>query len=149
MNKEDIKNIIIEILDHINAKADVLVDQETDELFLVKIDGSDLNYLIGYHGKVLESFQHIVNLILLNKSQEKCFVNVDINNYTENRKEKIKEITKSFIDKVRFFGNQVHMPAMSSWERKQVHLIISEYPDINDESVGEDEQRHIVLSKKE
>lgn len=149
MNKEEIKNIIVEVLNHIGTKADVYVEQENEELYLVNIDGDDLNFLIGYHGKSLDAFQHIVNLILLNKYEEKGYINLDINNYKEKRKDKIKEITKSFIDKVRFFGEETHMPKMSAWERKQVHEIVAEYPDINEESVGEGNQRHIVLTRND
>ena len=149
MIKEEIKNIIIQILNHINVKADVYVEQESDELYLVNIDGEDLNFLIGYHGKSLDAIQYIVNLMILNKLDEKCYISLDINNYKEKRKEKIKEITRTYIDKVRFFSEDIHMPPMSGWERKQVHVIVAEYPDIKEESIGEGNQRHIVLSKND
>ena len=148
MNKEELKNILINILNHLNVEAELDIDQETENFYNVRLDGDNLSFLIGYHGKTLDAFQHLVNLIIFNQSNSEVHINLDINEYKERRKEKTHEITKKFIDKVRFFDKEIHMDPMTAWERKQVHMFIGEYPDIEDESVGERDERHIVLRKR-
>jgi len=40
------------------------------------------------------------------------------------------------------------MPRMSPWERRQIHVLVSEYDDIESESTGEGENRRVVLKPK-
>ncbi len=70
---------------------------------------------------------------------------VDINGYRDSRLNKIEDMTKGFIDRVRFHETDVEMPPMNSYERRQVHMFISDYPDIMSESTGEGRARHVVL----
>ncbi len=73
----------------------------------VEIEGDELSFLIGYHGESLDALQSFLNTILLRKVEEKSDeprtrVIVDINDYRKRRSEKILDITKSLIDRVRF-----------------------------------------------
>lgn len=148
MNKEQIENIIKEFLNHLKADALFEIEQDGENFYNIRLDGEELSFLIGYHGKTLDAFQHLINLFIYNQAADKTHINLDINEYKERRKEKLQEITKKFIDKVRFFNKDIDMSPMSAWERKQVHMFIGEYPDIEEESVGEGEDRHIILKKR-
>lgn len=148
MNQEKLEKIIKEFLNYINADAEIAINKIEDKFYEVALDGSELSFLIGYHGKTLDAFQHLVNLFLYNEFGDETHISLDINDYKEKRKDKLLEITKKYIDKARFFDKEIHMAPMSAWERKQVHVFISEYPDIEDESMDEGEERHIVLKKK-
>jgi spoIIIJ-associated protein len=148
MNKSQLENIIREFLNYIKVDAELDIEQVEEKFYTIRLDGDDLSFLIGYHGKTLDAFQHLVNLFLYKQAADETHINLDINGYKDNRKEKLQEITKKYIDKVRFFDKEIHMSPMSAWERKQVHLFIGEYPDIEDESMGEGEERHIVLKKR-
>jgi len=37
---------------------------------------------------------------------------------------------------------------MNSWERRQIHILVSDYDDIISESTGEGENRRVVLKLK-
>jgi predicted RNA-binding protein Jag len=37
---------------------------------------------------------------------------------------------------------------MNSWERRQIHMLVSDYDDIISESTGEGENRRVVLKLK-
>ena len=148
MDKVQVEKTLEEFLSYIDPSADFSVSPIEENLYDVQIEGPELSFLIGYHGKTLDAFQHLLNLFLYTQSPDGIHINLDINEYKEKRKEKLHEITKKYIDKVRFFDKEIHMSAMSPWERKQVHLLIGEYPDIETESTDEGEARHIVLRKK-
>ena len=70
---------------------------------------------------------------------------VDINGYRDQRKAKLEEMTRNFIDRVRFFSQEVEMPSMSPMERRIVHVFVSGYDDIVSESVGIGRDRRVVL----
>lgn len=148
MNKEQLQNIIKEFLNYLGADAEFSIEEEGENFYNVRLDGDELSFLIGYHGKALDALQHLINLFIFNKTNDKTHINLDINDYKEKRKEKLQEITKKYIDKVRFFDKEIHMAPMNAWERKQVHVFIGEYPDIEEESMGDGEERHIVLKKR-
>jgi spoIIIJ-associated protein len=73
---------------------------------------------------------------------------VDINGYRDSRRTKIEDMVRNFIDRVRFHNSNVEMPPMNSFERRWVHMFVSEYPDIASESLGEGKNRRVVLKLK-
>ena len=146
MNKEKtLKKTLDEILDYIGVKPDIEIEEEAENILKVDISGTDLNFLIGFRGQSLDALQAILGLSLFRKTGEWSSVLVDINDYKDRRLEKIEEITRRFIDKVRFFQNNVSMPPMNPWERRQVHTLVGEYNDIVSESEGVGRSRRVVL----
>jgi len=129
-------------------------NNNSDRSLQVEIEGDELSFLIGYHGESLDAIQSFLNTILLRKVEEKSDeprtrVMVDINDYRKRRSEKILDITKSFIDRVRFMQQDMEMPPMKPSERREVHILITDYPDIDSESTGERFERHVVLKLKQ
>lgn len=146
---EDILNLKLqEILKFIGASAKVTLTPQEENVFSVDIQGNNLNFLIGYKGESLNALQSLLNLIALKQLGKPTLITVDINDYKSKKVERIIEIAKSFIDKVRFFEKEVMLPPMNPWERRHVHLLVSEYADIESESVGEGPSRRVVLKPK-
>lgn len=136
---------ILNFLD-INPKLDILVDSSGEESSLiVNIEGRNLNYLIGYRGESLLGLQHYLGLVLFQKTGEWTRVTVDINGYKDTRQEKLEDIARRAIDKVRFFRETVEMRPMSSFERRMIHMFVSEYDDVTTISIGEGPSRRIVV----
>ena len=157
MNKlEELKQITEDILKHMDVKAEISVIEETvgEEIVLnVFIEGDDLSFLIGYRGESLDGLQTVLSLILNKHSLRSDELKpgtwqrivVDINGYRKQRQDKIEEITKNYIDRVRFLAKEVEMPVMTSAERRYVHMFVSAYADVVSESAGEGASRHVIL----
>ncbi len=147
---KELKSILETIFAHLDIDPDFTIEDDSESNTLnVKIWKGDLSFLIGYRGSCLRALQHFLGLAL-NKnlettSEDWVRVTVDIEGYMDRRREKLESMTRSYIDKVRFFTEDVHMPHMNSAERYIVHSYVSNYPDIVSESEGEGFQRHIVL----
>ena len=148
MSEKLLKDKPNEILNHIGVSPKVSISQE-DDTFKVAIEGDDLSFLIGYRGESLNALQTLLTTMLFNELNEWVRVLVDINSYREIRNDKIQEMTKNFIDRVRFHKSEVELPTMNAFERRQVHVFVSEYPDIASESIGEGRDRRVVLKLKE
>ena len=145
------------ILDHIGVSPRINVtenvqtnqDGSQETTYDVLIEGRNLNFLIGYHGQSLDGFQTILTQIVSNKFDKWTRVTVDINDYRKARFEKIEDMVRDFVDRVRFSQQEVEMHPMNPFERRQVHMIVAEYTDIVSESTGEGLERRIVLSLSE
>lgn len=145
---EAIKNTLENILGFIDVKYSLEVVEKEENCFEASIEGENLSFLIGYRGESLEALQTLTGLIVFKTVNEWVQVHVDINGYRKQKIEKLEEITKNYIDRVRFLGKDIEMPPMSPSERKQVHVFISQYDDVSSESTGEGSQRRIVLKLK-
>lgn len=147
MSEQLIKTKLDEILNLMGISPNFSVGDE-DGTYKVAIEGNDLNFLIGYRGASLQALQTLLATMLFQELDEWVHVVVDINDYRSNRQTKIEEMTKNFIDRVRFHNSEVEMPSMNAFERRQVHMFVSDYPDIVSESTGEGRNRRVVLKLK-
>lgn len=149
---EDVINYIEEYLDELTNSLGVRTslqidfnDHEDGSIYKISLRGDRLNFLIGHHGDSLEGLQHLLSLAVFNEFDEWHRLVVDINNYRQKRLEKLEDIAKKSIDKARFFKEDVHLPAMNAYDRKQIHEFIGGYDDVESSSEGEGFDRHIVL----
>ena len=117
----------------------------TEDVYQISIEGNDLNFLIGYRGSSLNGLQHMLSLAAFREFGDWYRFFVDINGYRLARKEKLEDMARSLIDRVRFFSKEVSFPPMQAFERKQVHEFVSQYDDVESYSVGQGYDRHIVL----
>lgn len=147
MPEKIIEKKVNEILDFMSVDPEVSIDTE-DDTYVVTINGPDLSFLIGYRGESLNALQTLLANMVFAELNEWKHVVVDINGYRDNRKTKLEDMVRSFIDRVRFHKNDVEMPSMNSFERRQVHMFVSDYPDIESESTGEGRDRRVVLKLK-
>src|SRR5690606_811572 len=145
--EELIQKKLEEILGHLRVSPKVSLTKE-DDIYNVVLDGDDLSFLIGFRGESLNALQTLLATFVFNEHGEWPHLVVDINGYRDSRREKIEEMDKGFIDRVRFHNSAVELPTMNSFERRLVHTFISEYPDIMSESVGEGRNRRVVLKMK-
>ena len=118
-----------------------------DSWFIIKT--MDAPLLIGDNGKHIAALTHVVKKIYENKfaAEEavKRWFLIDINDYNKKRIEEIKDTARMHAQRVRYFKKDIEMRPMNSYERRIVHSILQEYPDISTESTGEGMERRVVI----
>lgn len=145
---EKLKNILEGLFRHLGIDPKFTIDDSQEGVLSVKIWDGDLSFLIGYRGHCLNALKHFLGLTLnrgLDEDGDWVRVSVDIEGYLDRRKERIEEIARNYIDKVRFFGKDVPLPNMISSERFIVHTYVGDYPDVVSKSEGTGFGRHVVL----
>jgi len=147
MKKDILEDLVRTTLTCLKVPYDCVI-QDADEGVLVSIAGNELNHLIGYRGDTLNALQHFLNSAYYNRAGEYVRVLVDVNGYRDQRKEKLEDMAKNFIDRVRFFNQEVEMPSMNPSERRLIHTFVSNYDDVVSESVGVGRDRRVVLKPK-
>lgn len=101
--------------------------------------------LIGERGNNLGAIEHIVKKVIRKKYGEENKFTLDINDYRMRRLDDLKQDVKIAAKEVRLYGKQVPLRPMSSFERRIVHLLLAEYPDIATESIGREPSRLVVI----
>ncbi|MHB0858448.1 MAG: RNA-binding cell elongation regulator Jag/EloR [Anaerolineae bacterium] len=123
------------------------VTQESEPLVL-NIVGDDLGLLIGRRGETLRDLQFIVRLILSRKLGAWPNLVLDVENYKSRRVNALRILAQRMADQVRRSGQPVALEPMPAHERRIIHLVLRDDPDVYTESTGEDEARKVQILPK-
>lgn len=154
MNADALKEILGNLLTHMQLQFDDIVVTEEDGITRVDITAEKPSRIIGWHGETLNSLQHMLKVIV--RKQEKLdrspFIVVDIDGYRRDQERKVCAAADQKADFVRRSKNRVALPPMSPYFRRVVHLYVANNPDMQDLttfSTGEGDYRQIVLCLKD
>jgi spoIIIJ-associated protein len=146
---ELIKNSTKELLEKMTFKDfEVSVAEEKNadgENLIANIETAESNLLIGQYGTTLKAFQHIVRLMVRRQTDDKFKFLLDVNGYLRQKTESISEITKSAARQAISEMKPVVLRPMSAYERRLVHLELDGNENIRTESIGEGEDRRVVI----
>jgi len=150
-SREDIEitvDVLQHILRHMNIHAAVQV-RSTSPL-TVNIHGmnENLGLLIGRRGETLAALQLLVNLIVSHRTKHRLRIVVDAENYRQRREENLRSLALRVAQQVRSYRRSIALEAMPPYERRIVHIALSESKDISTESIGEGDERRVVISLK-
>jgi len=126
---------------------DVSIDFSTQEenTLLIEVKTEDPQILIGERGQTLSDIQHLLKIILRKKTKELFYVNVDVNDYKKKKTEYLKELANSVADDVILSKEEKALSPMRAFERRIVHMELAERSGVITESVGERDERRVVV----
>ena len=128
----------------INLKETRLEDQEGIICNIKTTE--DSNLLIGQYGVNLQAFQHIARLAIRKKlADEKVNFTLDVNSYRDQKNQSIIEQAKEVARQAINEGRVIIMKPMTAYERRLVHMELSQNEKVATESVGEGENRKILV----
>lgn len=120
----------------------------TDEVIEVTVPPNDASsILIGRGAETLRSVQYLLSTTLRNNNAAITRVNVDIADYKKQRAEKLAEKAREWIEQVRSTGDS-HVADLNAADRRIVHNLATEYPDIHTFSEGEGRDRRLIIAQK-
>jgi len=119
--------------------------REEDATIFVDILVDDPQPLIGKRGIALHSLQRILRVILIKELKKEVFFDLDVNNYKKRKTEYLQEVAKEMADEAVLSQAAKALPAMNAYERRIVHLELSNRGDIVTESQGEEPDRCVVV----
>lgn len=143
--KEKIKEIVENLLAKMGVFGEVSILETADNTqFQVRTQEAGL--LIGEGGENLISLNHLLKRIVEAKiGKISSPFSIDVNDYQKQRTEEIKDLARLSAQRVRYFKKEIELRPMSSYERRIVHAILTEYPDIITKSTGEEPNRKVVI----
>ena len=152
IKKDDIKNYIDKFFEDVGNYMNLNIESEiieTDNIFNVLLVSDNNSILIGKEGKTLNALQTLIRQAIKNNTGLGIKLNLDVSNYKVKKLKNIERLVKGIAADVEASGITVSLDPMNSYERRLVHTIISEYPKLVTESIGEGKERHVTIKLKE
>jgi spoIIIJ-associated protein len=130
------------------VKAFVHADNEV----LLELDcGDDYGIVIGRRGETLDSIQYLTRLVANKKKTDGEYSRISINvgSYREKRKSTLASLAKKNAEKVLKYGRNFTFEPMNPYERRIIHTTIQEIEGVTSHSVGNDDERRVVITLAE
>lgn len=139
--------ILRSVLSYFDA-ADATIDEYdgTTGQLIFNIVGKDLGVLIGYHGKVLDSFKFMFSTLLNNELGFRFPATVDIEGYESRRLQKLEGLARSSARKAVQRHCEVRLHPMKPYERRIVHLTLRGDTQVVTHSEGTEPNRYVVVA---
>ena len=128
----------------IEIQMEMRVQNENKEIYY-HILSSENALLIGRNGNTLKALQFLLRNYLNSYTDEFVIVNLDIGNYNDNRKRQLEIVATKTAKEVARSKVSVKLDPMNAYERRIIHSKLSEWRDVTTESVGEGEDRAVVI----
>ncbi len=143
----EIKNIITDFFRSAGVSDFEINNAEVDAIgsLTLSIFITDASHYIGEDGRNINAFETVLRLIIKKQAENISSVHLDINNYRRLKEDALRELAKKAARRARFYKTPVALEAMSSYNRRIIHTELTGHPDIKTESVGEGDNRRVVV----
>ena len=149
-NKERIvnylQNIVVAMGDP-DATVDFREDGNRHFTLNIKTE-ENTSLIIGKRGITLNSLQFLVNNYAKKFSSHYFRIEVDCDDYRENRKKTLEDLALNLAKKSKKIGKPVELEPMTSVERKIIHNTLTGIKNVETESRGEEPHRYLVITAK-
>jgi len=138
---------VLEKADLADTKVEIEYSQGQDVVVFNLRSPGPANLLIGQNGENLRSLQYIVRLLVrrhLDEVGQFPFI-LDINGYRQQKDHAIYELVDQAAKEVKADRKLVLLRPMNSYERRLAHTRLAEDEGVVTESVGEGEERKVVV----
>ena len=112
---------------------------------VLDIDGEDLGLLIGRRGSSLAALQYLVNVMVTRRLGSRVLVTIDVEHYHRRREDSLRGLARRMADRVRQSRRPVTLEPMPAAERRIIHLALSEDQNVMTASVGQGDERKVVI----
>lgn len=132
----------------VNAKVEV-AHNDKEDYFSVDIDaGDETGLLIGKRGETLMSLQNVLSFLLKQKTGEWGKIIVNVGDYRQKEESYLKDLALNTAQRAIETGNPQNLYNLKAWQRRVIHMTLSDNADVETVSEGEGEDRHLVISPK-
>ena len=144
--KAKVEKLVLQILKRVDKDAKIKIN--IDEIITIDIESPNSGILIGEYGKTLSALEHIIRIMTHKELTEFMPLFVDVGGYRKSQKEKLEKMALKIAEKVLKTKRAEVLKPMSAYERRIVHIAISQIDGVETESVGEDQEKRIIIRTK-
>lgn len=147
MNTEVIQQTTEDLIGKLQIEGSVQVEA-VDGVANIVLDTKDTGMVIGYHGDILESLQLLVSMAVTKKLGEFVRISLEVGDYKKNRTDWLETLARQAKERALSENREVPLSELKAWERRVVHLMFQEDPEVVSESVGEGKERTLVIKPR-
>jgi len=111
----------------------------------VVLEGQEIGGLIGKQGQTLDALEFLVGLQLARRLGRRAHVTLDIEGYRVRRETALQKVASQAAATAVREQKPVFLEPMDPRDRRTVHLALKEDPRVTTSSVGEDQERRVVV----
>lgn len=152
------KEVVQELLRQMGLKGDVLMrgaeprgsrtPDDGTATITADVTGDDLGILIGRRGENLTALQYMTNQIVAKRTGSNVRIVVDVEHYLVRRYESLRGLALRMSERVKQSHSPITLEPMPPHERRIIHLTLAESPFVSTASIGEGEERRVVISPR-
>ena len=120
--------------------------EESPEGTRINLVGEDGGVLVRRNGEALQALQHVVATTFRKQLGDDNRIIVDCNGFRRDKDAEIRQMAKYMAEKARSSGTSQEMGPLNPYERRIVHLAISEEPGASSESIGDAFMKTVIIS---
>jgi spoIIIJ-associated protein len=140
-----------ELIGHMGMEGQVKAEADEEGTIYLKVESPDSAILIGRKGRNLEAMQYLINrMVTRNEEGEQGDrILVDVEGYQDRRRASLEEMALRYAERVKESGRRMRSKPLSAGERRVIHVVLQEDPDIRTFSVGDSSARSVVVAPKD
>ena len=139
------RELLERVVSTLGLDATVRVEDDGDEV-LATVNGADLGVLIGRHGQMIDSLQYLANAIAHRAvGEDRRRIVVDAAGYRARRAATLESLARRTAERASATGHRVDLEPMSAVERRIVHEVLKDDPEVTTVSEGSEPNRYVVV----
>ena len=146
--EKSIKELTDKLLSYMQISGSTEVTAGQDH-YNVNITTQESGLLIGRYGETLNSLQLLLGVMLFKKRGEWIRVIVDVGDYRKSRQQSLSEMAERIAGEVEATGQPVTIPNLTPYERRTIHMLLSQHKSVMTESIGEGRDRRLTIKPRQ
>lgn len=142
------RQVVEELLQSMKIDYQIEKVEFENNITRINIIGKDMGLLIGRKGETLNALQFIAGLMINRRREQKIRIILDVEDYRRKREQSLEALALRLSEKVKQTQKNVIMRPMSSQERRIVHTVLQEDPQLVTYSMGDEPNRKVVIALK-
>jgi spoIIIJ-associated protein len=140
----------LELTADVEPETGAVADEEglASSPVVYNISGDDLGILIGRRGQTLTALQYLVRLMTSQKLGGAAPLVLDVNGYKKRRYESLRILAEHVAEQVTVNHRSFALEPMPAYERRIIHLALSQHPEVVTLSVGFGDARKVTVLPK-
>lgn len=122
--------------------------EETEEGLYVDLAGEGGELLVRRRGEGINALQQVVAAVFRHEMPEHHRIAVDCLGYRKGKDLELRQMAIFLAEKVRTTGASQEIGPLNPYERRIVHMAISELPDVTSESIGDAFSKTVIIAPR-
>lgn len=146
--EKEARQIVEELLQRMKLEYQVDSVEWDNGMTRINIIGNDMGLLIGRKGETLNALQFLAGLMVNRKRDQKMRIVLDVEDYRKKREQSLESLALRLSEKVKQTQKNVIMRPMNPQERRIVHTVLQDDPQLITYSMGDEPNRKVVIALK-
>lgn len=140
-----VTEFVQKVVDAMGLKLTATAEEQPDGL-RIHLQGEDGSTLTRRQGEALQALQHVVSSAFRSDPNDRRRLVVDCENFRKDKDAEIRQMAIFLAGKAKSSGAAQEMGPLNPYERRLVHLAVSEIEGVSSESIGDAFEKTVIIS---